>query len=62
MALEVQAIIDKKATNKMTEKQANAFVAAQTDRYLKDIEAWLRPSVVRTALWVYAKIWQRAYD
>ena len=34
----------------------------QANRYLKDIEAQLRPSVVRPALWIFSKIWQKVYD
>jgi flagellar motor switch protein FliM len=37
-------------------------ITKQAEKYLSEIEANLRPSVVRSALWVFQKIWQRVYD
>ena len=37
-------------------------ITKQAEKYLSEIEANLKPSVVRSALWVFQKIWQRVYD
>ena len=44
------------------ESEVQAQLLAQAEKYLTEIEAQLRPSVVRSALWVFQKIWQRVYD
>lgn len=46
----------------LTDNEAHQQVMKQANKYLHDIEAQLRPSVVRPALWIFSKIWQKVYD
>jgi hypothetical protein len=59
----VRGLIDKAAPGTtIDEAKAHSQFVKQADKYLRDIEATLKPSVVRPALWVFQKIWQKVYD
>ncbi len=60
--IEIKKRLAANGQNSKSEKELENEMNKQAEKYLNEIEAHLRPSVLRSFLWIFQKIWQKFYD